>query len=190
MQAMSFKPIVICTIPASYADGTPISDHFPVVVNFSVKDALHVNEPRYLRNVATGRFLNVGKYWDTHATLGEWGTKILLNELPDATYRLGTTLGSMSHNDNDPYMDTESTSAGTWNVNASGNASSFTYEENGTTYALTDEKNADAAATCTTYLGATNQQWEVLKCRCCGYLHDLFRSNQPAMGSADSREFA
>ena len=146
----------------TYANGTPISDHFPVVVNFSVKDALSVNEPRYLRNVATGRFLNVGKYWDTHATLGEWGTKILLNELPDATYRLGTTLGSMSHNDNDPYMDTESTSAGTWKVNASGNAASLTYEVNGTTYALTDENNADAVATCTTYSGTTDQQWEVL----------------------------
>lgn len=62
------------------ADGTSISDHYPIVVEFEIENvgqALTGGE-YYLRNVKTGKYLNSGGWWDTHAVMKDTGKPFTL----------------------------------------------------------------------------------------------------------------
>lgn len=62
------------------ANGTSISDHYPIVVEFEIENvgqALTGGE-YYLRNVKTGKYLNSGGWWDTHAVMKDTGKPFTL----------------------------------------------------------------------------------------------------------------
>lgn len=62
------------------ADGTSISDHYPIVVEFEIENvgqALTGGE-YYLRNVETGKYINGGGWWDTHAVMLDYGKPFTL----------------------------------------------------------------------------------------------------------------
>jgi endonuclease/exonuclease/phosphatase family metal-dependent hydrolase len=122
----------------SYADGTPISDHYPVVIDFTIqnKTANLTSGSYYLRNVKTGEFLTAGSNWGTHAVVGETGNYIAL-EKEDDNYFLHSTFGYISH---DCWMDTSSKDAYTITKSNDDNYL-ITFDADGVTKALTVRDN-------------------------------------------------
>lgn len=97
--------------------GTPLSDHFPVVVNFTATGVNPV-EPStevYLYNVATGQYLNQGGAWGTQAVLAPYGNRITLEDAEDGenSKYLHTTAGYMIPGF---YLDGAADAKGTFNL--------------------------------------------------------------------------
>ena len=135
----------------SYIDGTPISDHYPVVVDFTInkEKTSDILGSYYLQNGMTDLFLKPGSWWGTHAAEGHTGHAVSFNRNSDGTYTLSTTLGYLSHKNNDPYMDTSVADAGTWNVKNVGESSDkyvFTYMDGDKEMALAS--NGDGIVVC------------------------------------------
>ncbi|MDE6340141.1 MAG: hypothetical protein K2K97_10215, partial [Muribaculaceae bacterium] len=65
----------------TWPDGTEISDHYPIVVDFEIelKEGTIIGGDYYLRNVATGKYLAAGQNWGTHAIVDNVGAKISLD---------------------------------------------------------------------------------------------------------------
>lgn len=117
-----------------------VSDHYPVVVNFTLTDpngtavdnsSWQVNggtiieddnmldgcqvtdgTTYYIKNVSTGLYLNSGATWGTQACEGSAGMPITVT-LSNGKYRLGTLNGSMSAVDT-PFMDNQDNT--TWTL--------------------------------------------------------------------------
>lgn len=149
----------------TYIDGTPISDHFPVVVDFTINKEWTetITGSYYLQNSMTGLFLKPGGWWGTHAMEGCTGTKVNFNLNSDGTYTLSTALGYLSHNNNDPYMDTSVSDAGTWTVkalNESGDKYVLTYMDGETEMALCTDNSGTVV--CLPYdPSSAAQQWSL-----------------------------
>lgn len=74
--------------------GTPLSDHFPVVVTFSLSTSTaSPGTEYYLRNKATGKFLNQGADYGVRAVLEEYGNRITLEDANDGNFYLKSTAG-------------------------------------------------------------------------------------------------
>lgn len=163
-------------------NGEPLSDHWPVVVEFSYhdydpaiddveeeveKDENDLSGTYYLRNRETGKYLKAGGWWGTHAVQGEYGSAMEMT-LSDGKYTLESPMGCLNSNNGDPYMDMGS--ATEWTLVQNGAYYSFTYVDNGTTKALTGNDVATFPygpntryVTCANYNAAdTWQQWELL----------------------------
>ncbi len=132
-------------IDFSYDDGTPISDHYPVVGDFTIEKVNTgiVTGTYRLQNVGTELYLKPGGWWGTHAMEGVTGSEITFEPLPDGEYTLVTTMGHLSHNNNDPYMDTSVEAAGSWELLplSEGNRYAFTYMADGQRMALASDGN-------------------------------------------------
>ena len=77
-------------------DGSEISDHFPIVINFTIENNSETVSPGeyYLKNVATGKFLQAGGIWDTQATLSGTGRAVTFEAGDtDHDFILNTNLG-------------------------------------------------------------------------------------------------
>lgn len=149
----------------SYINGTPISDHYPVVVDFTINKE-HTSDilgSYYLQNSMTDLFLKPGSWWGTHAAEGHTGHAVNFNKNSDDTYTLSTTLGYLSHNNNDPYMDTSVADAGTWsvkNVGESGDKYAFTYMDGDKEMALASD--GSGIVVCQPYdPSSLAQQWSL-----------------------------
>jgi endonuclease/exonuclease/phosphatase family metal-dependent hydrolase len=129
----------------SYADGTSISDHYPVVIDFTIQNTSNnISEGSYyLRNVKSGEYLNAGSYWGTHAIVGETGNYISLERAgEDNQYYLHTTYGYLSH---DSWMDAADKAVYTVSKSDDGNYV-VTYDADGETMALTALDNNEVYA--------------------------------------------
>lgn len=98
----------------SYADGSSISDHYPIVIDFTIQntsDNLSADAGYYVRSVKTGEFLCAGANWGTHAVVGETGNYITLESAgTDGQYYLHSTCGYIATDDNnDIWMDNAQT---------------------------------------------------------------------------------
>lgn len=129
----------------SYPDGTSISDHYPVVGDFTIEKAGAgvVTGTNRLQNKGTDLYLKPGGWWGTHAMEGATGAEITFNRLPEGGYTLATSMGYLSHNNNDPYMDTNADNAGSWEVMplAGENCWALTYMADGQRMALASDGN-------------------------------------------------
>ncbi len=160
-------------------DGEPLSDHWPVVVEFSYhdydpaiddveeeveKDENDLSGKYYLRNRETGKYLKAGGMWGTHAVQGEYGAEMEMT-LVNGKYTLESPIGGLTQGD--PYMDQ---TAAKWTLVQNGAYYSFTYDDNGTTKALTGNDVTTFPygpntryVTCANYNAAdTWQQWELV----------------------------
>lgn len=160
-------------------EGEPLADHWPCVVEFSYhdydpaiddveeeeeKDENDLSGTYYLRNRETGKFLKAGGMWGTHAVQGEYGAKMEMT-LVNGKYTLESPIGGLTQGD--PYMDQ---TAAEWTLVQNGTYYSFTYDDNGTTKALTGNDVTTFPygpntryVTCANYNAADSwQQWELL----------------------------
>lgn len=90
----------------SLKQGSPLCDHKPCVVTFSyhtydpvIDDVVIVetsDEPVFLRNRGTGRFLMNGGWWGSHAVVGNYGKDVYLKALPNGKYDLSTKYGHIT----------------------------------------------------------------------------------------------
>jgi endonuclease/exonuclease/phosphatase family metal-dependent hydrolase len=145
----------------SYADGTSISDHYPVVVEFTIENSSDnvMAGSYYLRNVATGTFLAAGGNWGTHAVVDEVGNYITLEQASDdGNYYIHSTCGYLSL---DGWMDKSSDERGTFSVtHANDGYLHITYVDNGTmALTATDSRlvNGEPLAA-----GNLMQEWELV----------------------------
>lgn len=116
----------------TYADGSQIADHFPVVADLTiegpdvpappsldipeapVKGAVVSGSTYYIRNLGTGEFVRAGGNWTTQAIAGDYGSRITLTNVGGDSYTLSTTHqnGSSNHfikyDGSDYYMDQSS----------------------------------------------------------------------------------
>lgn len=84
-------------------NGSPLCDHKPCVVTFSYHDydplidditiMETTEEPIYLRNRQTGRFLMNGGWWGSHAVVGNYAKPYYIKSLPDGKYTLESKYG-------------------------------------------------------------------------------------------------
>lgn len=92
-------------------DGEPLADHWPCVVSFSYHEfdpeiddkplPEKTQEPVYLRNRATGKYLKAGGWWNTHAVVGNYGLPMYIT-VNEGKYDILSSLGYISK---DSYMD-------------------------------------------------------------------------------------
>ena len=157
-------------------DGEPLADHWPCVIEFSYSERTEpVPTPQpeaeitgeyYLRNVATGAFLKQGGWWGTHAVQGKYGSPMNFYQ-SNGKYVIQSNIGYLSQGD--PYMDAASEQK--WSITKDGNYYTLTYNDNGTTMALTgnDPTTFPYGAntryvTCAQYNASdTYQKWEFLR---------------------------
>jgi len=155
--------------------GTALADHWPCVVEFSyhdydptIDDAVDEDlsgTTYYVRNVESGAFLKAGGWWGTHAVQGEYGSPMTIAKLSSGKYVLQSNIGYVTQGD--PYMDGAQTS---WTLVQSGDYYIFTYDDNGTTMALTGNDATTFPAgpntryvTCATLDTSDDwQKWELL----------------------------
>jgi endonuclease/exonuclease/phosphatase family metal-dependent hydrolase len=143
----------------SYADGSSISDHYPIVIDFTISNTTNdiAQGSYYIRNVASGEFLCAGANYGTHTALGETGNYITLEKADDNQYYMHSTCGYVSHscwmdNDKDAY---------TISMSESGNYVIAFEDENGDKKAFTahDDMRVEADAYEKDNLA---QEWEFL----------------------------
>ncbi len=142
----------------SYADGTSISDHYPVVVNFTIENTSdNLSEGSYyIRNAKTKQFLTAGSYWGTHAIVGETGNYVTLEKASnDGEYYMHTTCGYLSHG---CYMDS---SQDVFTIKKTDSGNHIISYVDGDTYALTalDDKLVNSNVY---EEGNSAQEWEFL----------------------------
>lgn len=160
----------------TWPDGSEISDHFPIVINFTIENNSETVSPGeyYLKNVATGKFLQAGGIWDTQATLSGTGRAVTFEAGDtDHDFILNTNLGdgnltieseTMESGSYMMYTDggnSETRSQKIWNITTDdAGRHMITCTRNDKTYAITAEGDVVAAAV----PDATdeNQLWELL----------------------------
>nr|MCR5313687.1 hypothetical protein [Bacteroidaceae bacterium] len=154
--------------------GEALADHWPCVVEFSYSassgeeedEADNLDGEYYFRNVETGAFLKQGGWWDTHAVQGNYGSLMTVTQLSSGKYAIQSNIGYLTQGD--PYMD--SSSQTTWNIVENGGYYMFTYDNNGTTMALSGNDATTFSygpntryVTCATYNSSDSyQKWEML----------------------------
>ena len=126
--------------------GSPLCDHKPCVVTFSyheynpvIDDVAVVettDEPVYLRNRETGRYLMNGGWWGSHAVVGNYGKDVYIKSLPNGKYDIRTTYG---HITDDAHVDnnTEGKYIKEWSILEHNGYKVLAYNQNGTMKALT-----------------------------------------------------
>lgn len=152
-------------------EGNQLADHYPVVVGFTLTVPKQ-NEYQlqagqyYMRNVATGRWLDAGGAWGTHAMATEVGHPVSLEPISDATSNVKYNVNTHIYNGDavsyltqgDSYMDGD---AATWRISVKDKALraySVIYSEDGKNYALTDADKADGFVSCEDYDAESNNQ--------------------------------
>ena len=139
----------------TWPDGSEISDHFPIVINFTIENNSETVSPGeyYLKNVATGKFLQAGGIWDTQATLSGTGRAVTFEAGDtDHDFILNTNLGdgnltieseTMESGSYMMYTDggnSETRSQKIWNITTDDNGRHMiTCTRNDKTYAITAE---------------------------------------------------
>lgn len=138
------------------ANNEPLSDHFPIVVDFTVTNPNEgpvAGAEYYIRNKATGKFINQGADWGVQAVLETYGNRMKI-ETVDNGVRLKTTAGYMK---NPLYLDGSESEAATFTL-ADG--------PDGTTIISIGGKNLAANGTLVDKAdpdpSSTAQQWEFL----------------------------
>lgn len=99
----------------TWPDGSEISDHFPIVIEFTIENTTGgvTAGEYYLKNVATGKFLQVGGTWDTQAILSETGRPITFTAVGNGTttFNLNSGIGtgwlSVEEGSSDMFVDAE-----------------------------------------------------------------------------------
>lgn len=126
--------------------GSPLCDHKPCVVTFSyheynpvIDDVAVVettDEPVYLRNRETGRYLMNGGWWGSHAVVGNYGKDVYIKSLPNGKYDIRTTYG---HITDAAYVDNnnEAEYIKEWSILEHNGYKVLAYNQNGTMKALT-----------------------------------------------------
>lgn len=143
----------------SYANGSPISDHYPIVIDFTIENtSTDISEAGYyIRNVKTGELLTAGSNWGTHAVVAETGNYISLEKADgDGQYYMHSTFGYVSH---ESWMDAAQAAFAIDKSDAGNYVISF--DDNGVKKALTvqDDKRVEAAEYIKDDLA---QEWEFL----------------------------
>lgn len=160
----------------TWPDGSEISDHFPIVINFTIENNSETVSPGeyYLKNVATGKFLQAGGIWDTQATLSGTGRAVTFEAGDtDHDFILNTNLGdgnltieseTMESGSYMMYTDggnSETRSQKIWNITTDdAGRHMITCTRNDKTYAITAEGDVVAAAV--PDASDENQLWELL----------------------------
>lgn len=160
----------------TWPDGSEISDHFPIVIEFTIENATGgvTAGEYYLKNVATGKFLQVGGIWDTQAILSETGRPITFTASGNGatTFNLNSGIGtgwlSVEEGSSDMFVDAESNQKRrqeTWEV-ATTDDGKFIFK---CKHEFEDEHSEDLVMTAKgTIVGSTpyaendeNQMWEI-----------------------------
>lgn len=161
------------------ADNTPLADHHPIVVEFTIEDNYTAPEPKdpgltgeyFLRNAASGQYLNLGGAWGTHAMQGEIGNRINLFQGDNANeYGLRSTAGFICDaagdhpNHQDIYMDAYQLFYYTLTSTADPDTYTITYTtDGGEKWALGTQDDALANVTGAKYVeGDKTQQWTLV----------------------------
>lgn len=85
----------------SYPDGSEISDHYPIVINFTIENTNTglTGGEYYMRNVETGKYLCPGGWWGTHAMVGAHGSHLeFVPTGEDQTFNITTPQGKFGSN--------------------------------------------------------------------------------------------
>lgn len=159
--------------------GSPLCDHKPCVVTFSyhpydpvIDDVVEVetsNEPVFLRNRATGRFLMNGGWWGSHAVVGNYPKPYALTALGNGKYDITSAYG---HITDAAYVDNNNANEyiAEWTILQQDGYSVLAYNQNGTMKALTTDDptsfNNDPlyryVTTAPLNVKDQNQQWEIV----------------------------
>lgn len=151
----------------TYPDGSEISDHFPIVIKFTIEnlsESVSEGEDYYIRNVATKEYIAAGANWGTHGVVARTGNRLSLKPTgAENTFTIGTTLHPngddkaqaflsadlwMDSSTSSPFVFTRVKGTKHYTITSNGEAITFDNDKLLTKVAL----NADDAA----------QQWEIV----------------------------
>lgn len=130
----------------SLKQGSPLCDHKPCVVTFSYHeydpaiddDTVEetTDEPVYLRNRETGRYLMNGGWWGSHAVVGNYGKPYYVVPLPNGKYDISSSYG---HITDAGYVDNnnEAEYIKEWTILEEDGYKVLSYTQNGVKKALT-----------------------------------------------------
>lgn len=148
-------------------DGSPAADHFPIVIDFTIENTRPIASGGlyFLRNKATGTYLNAGGKWDTQAVLARTGMRFSFTQgSRDTDYIIRSTLtkGDLTGGfkvGSEIYLDgKDNESQLHWNVTQlEGGAFSITYSDYALTATASNGVTQTAINTSDPY-----QQWEIL----------------------------
>ena len=151
----------------TYPDGSEISDHFPIVIKFTIEnlsESVAEGEDYFIRNVATKEYIAAGANWGTHGVVARTGNRLSLKPTgAENTFNIGTTLHPngddkaqaflnadlwMDSSQSAPFVFTRVKGTKYYTITSNGEAITFDNDKLLTKAAL----NADDAA----------QQWEIV----------------------------
>ncbi len=160
-------------------EGSPLCDHKPCVVTFSYhafdpetddKPVTEISEePVFLRNRETGRYLMNGGWWGSHAVVGNYGKDIMMSKLPNGKYDISTPYG---HITDAAYVDNNNPNEyiKEWNLIEEDGYVVLSYNQNGINKALTTNDPAyfndnplyRYVTTAPLNVKDKHQQWEIV----------------------------
>lgn len=150
----------------TWPDGSEISDHYPIVIEFEIEntgDALSGGQ-YYLRNVGTGKYINGGGWWDTHAVMSETGKLFTLTPVStgDSDFILSSSYGYPDRDD--MYLDKDESIKHVWTFEkVEGESSWFlTYEDGDTKKALGLDEDSFYVNGKVFDKGNSMQKWELI----------------------------
>lgn len=150
----------------TWPDGSEISDHYPIVIEFEIENVGNklTSGQYYLRNVETGKYINGGGWYDTHAVLNQTGKLFTLTQTSsgDNNFILSSSYGYPDRDD--IYLDKGSDTQHVWTFEKIEGQKAYyiTYKDNNTKKAigLDDDK---FYVNCKTFVeGDDSQKWELI----------------------------
>lgn len=152
----------------TYPDGSEISDHFPIVIKFTIEnlsESVAEGEDYFIRNVATKEYIAAGAEWGTRGVIARTGNRLTLKSTgTENTFTIGSTL-----HPNDAESTPAFLSAGLWMDSGTSDPFIFTRVKGTKYYTITNDGeslsyDSDKRLVKTTLQSDDpNQQWEVLK---------------------------
>lgn len=164
-------------------DKTPLADHHPIVIEFTIEDGYETPEPGtdpsdkgltgeyFLRNAASGQYLTLGGAWGTHAIQDNIGNRInIFKGENENEYGLRSTAGficdvAADHpNHQDIYMDAYTLLYYTFTPTGDPDTYTITYlNDTGEKWALGTQVDPLASVTGAVYAeGDKTQQWTLV----------------------------
>ena len=177
----------------TYADGSQIADHYPVVGTFVIegpddpngptevtipdapeKSGIEVGKEYYLRNLGSGKFVRAGGSYSTQALMSDYPSKIIPRKTSDGHYVLETTHNRVDKKVNYKYLN--------YFFDSSENDSKRTLTQvSKNVYRMTDNNNKAVGfengvlAAVDVNIDDPNQQWEFLTKE--DLMHELYYAN-------------
>lgn len=153
----------------TYPDGSEISDHFPIVIKFTIEnlsESVAEGEDYFIRNVATKEYIAAGAEWGTRGVIARTGNRLTLKSTgTENTFTIGSTLHPNNAESTPAFL-----SAGLWMDSGSTNdpfvftrvkgTKYYTITNNGESLSYDSDKRLVKTAL---QSDDPNQQWEVLK---------------------------